>query len=113
MTGIMVLVEDDLADVVMLQMYQQEAEKTREAGDIVNVGTILLLKEPYFKVMASGEYGLRVDHLSDVVYLNNDDPRVPETWRPRILPAECSAQSLKSNGNIAVGEGKYWKAITE
>jgi hypothetical protein len=113
MTAIMVLVEDDHTDAVMLQLYQQEAEDTREASHIVNVGTILLVKEPYFKVMASGEYGLRVDHLSDIVHLNNDDTRIPETWRPRILPTECSAQSLKIKGNTAVGEGKYWQAITE
>jgi hypothetical protein len=113
MTAIMVLVEDDRADVIMLQLYQQEEEDIRDAGNIVNVGTILLVKEPYFKVMASGEYGLRVDHLSDVIHVNEDDPGIPETWRPRVLEVECSAESLKIKGNAAMREGKYWQAITK
>jgi len=113
MTGIMVLVEDDHADVVMLQLYHQEEEDTREATDIVNVGTILLVKEPFFKVMASGEYGLRVDHPSDVIHVDKNDPRTPAAWRPRVLEIELSAESLKLKGNSAMGEGKYWQAIIE
>jgi hypothetical protein len=66
MMAIMVL-EDESGDVVMLQIYQQEDEKIRPATAIINTGTFLLVKEPYFKVMGDGEYGLRVDHLSDVV----------------------------------------------
>jgi hypothetical protein len=113
LTGIVILVEDHRADVVMLQLYYQEEEDSRETTDIVNVGTILLVKEPYFKVMASGDYGLRVDHLSDVIHVDQDDPRIPETWRPRVIEVELSADSLKMKGNSAMGEGKYWQAITE
>lgn len=69
MTAIMVLVEDKNEDVAMLQMYQQEDAKIRPAAEIANTGTVLLVKKPYYKVMGDGEYGLRVDHLSDVVQL--------------------------------------------
>jgi hypothetical protein len=113
MTGIVVLVEDDRNDVVLLQLYQQEEEDTRAAVDIVNVGTILLVKEPYFKVMASGDYGLRVDHLSDVIHVDKDDDTIPAAWRPRVHEVELSAESLKLKGNSAMGEGKYWQAIKE
>jgi hypothetical protein len=41
----------------MLQIYQQEDEKIRPATAIINTGTVLLVKEPYFKVMGDGEYG--------------------------------------------------------
>jgi hypothetical protein len=112
MTGIIVLVEDHCADVVMLQLYQQEEEYERGTADIVNVGTILLVKEPYFKVMASGEYGVRVDHLSDVIYVNKDDPTLPDIWRPRVLEVGLSAESLKVKGNSAMREHQYWQAIT-
>lgn len=71
MTAVMVMAEDERDDVISLQLYQQEEEETREASDIVDVGTIVFVKEPYFKVMASGDYGLRVDHLSDIVQLND------------------------------------------
>lgn len=111
MTAILVLAEDDYGDVVVLQLYQQEEESIREATDIVDVGTILLVKEPFFKVMASEDYGLRVDHLSDIVHIDKDDPVVPKGWYPKISEVEDSAESSKIKGDSAMGAGKYWKAI--
>ncbi|KAF1813561.1 hypothetical protein P152DRAFT_457918 [Eremomyces bilateralis CBS 781.70] len=113
MTAIMALVEDEEGDAMMLQLYQLEDESTRKAADMVSVGTILLLKEPYYKVMADGEYGLRVDHLSDVAYLDMDDTRIPEVWRPRMMGLQQTAESLKIRGNLAMGEKRYWDASTE
>lgn len=113
MTAIMSLMEDESGDVVLLQLYQQENEDTRTATDIVSVGTILLVKEPYFKIMGDGEHGLRVDHLSDVVHVNGDDARIPEAWRPRLIEIEHSVESLKVKGNLAMRESRYWDAITE
>lgn len=81
--------------------------------DIINVNTIFLVKEPYFKLTADGKYGLRMDHLSDVVHLNNDDARIPEVWRSHSTKAEHTAESLKIKGNAAVGKCKYWNAINE
>ncbi|KAF2845050.1 hypothetical protein T440DRAFT_545688 [Plenodomus tracheiphilus IPT5] len=111
MTGIMVLVEDEREHVVMLQLYQQDSEMTRAAKDIVNVGTVMILKEPFFKLMASGEYGLRVDHLADVVEIGDYDPRRPIRWRPRVLDEERTVESLKLDGNEAVSDRNYWRAI--
>jgi hypothetical protein len=113
MTGIMVLVEDESEHAIMLQIYQQNDEATRTTKKIVNTGTVMIIKEPFFKVMASGEYGLRVDHLSDTIEINEYDPRRPVQWRSQILDAQISAAMLKDRGNEAVGEGKYWRAITQ
>jgi hypothetical protein len=113
MTAIMALMEDENGDAIILQLYQQEDEDTRAAADIIHVGTILLIKEPYFKVMGDGEYGLRVDHLSDVIHLKRDDARIPKAWRPRLIEIERSAESLKIDGNLAMMEGRYWDAIIE
>lgn len=113
MTGIMVLVEDEREHAVMLQIYQQDNEKTRAADKIVNVGSVMILKEPFFKVMASGEYGLRIDHVSDIVEVHDYDPRRPMRWRPRVIDAEVSAEILKTRGNEAMGKGMYWQAITQ
>jgi hypothetical protein len=112
-TGICVLAEDEYEDATMLQLYQQEEEDIRKATDIVEAGTVLLIKEPYFKLMASGEYGLRVDHLSDVVPLGQNDPILPKAWFSRVCEAEDSAEISKSKGDSAVRECKYWKAIEE
>ncbi|EMD66047.1 hypothetical protein COCSADRAFT_86951 [Bipolaris sorokiniana ND90Pr] len=111
MTGILVLVEDQNRDVTVLQLYQQRDEDSRAASDIIGEGSILIIKEPFFKVMASGEYGIRVDHVSDVMFLDNDDPKVPQSWRPRLSEIGNSADALKLEGNILMGQGKYWKAI--
>jgi hypothetical protein len=113
MTGILVLAEDDRGDVVMLQMYQQEEEQICEATEIVDVGTILQIREPYYKLMASGDYGLRVDHLSDVVPINKDDPIIPHEWLPKISEIDESLETFKSRGDSAMATGKYWEAIKE
>ncbi|KAH6642926.1 hypothetical protein C7974DRAFT_386403, partial [Boeremia exigua] len=113
MTAIIVLAEDESEDAVVLQLYQQEEENIRQATDVVNVGTTLLVKEPYFKIMASGDYGLRVDHLSDIVYVDRGDPILPKRWNPPMSEAEQSAEISKSKGDSAVGAGNYWKAIEE
>jgi len=113
MTAIMALMEDENGDAIMLQLYQQEDKDTREATNIIRVGTILLVKEPYFKVMGDGEYGLRVDHISDVIHVDRDNTMIPDEWRPRLIEMEPSAESLKMTGNLAMGEGRHWDAITE
>jgi hypothetical protein len=111
MTGILVLVEDEHGDVAILQMYQQEDEASRPATNVVDKDSILLVKEPFFKVTASGDYSLRVDHLSDVASLNSNDARIPQSWRPSLLEIGKSADSLKLEGNTFMGKGEYWRAI--
>lgn len=110
-TGVLVLVEDEHEDVAVLQLYHQEAETVRAASEVVDADTVLIVKEPYFKIMASGEYGLRVDHLSDIIYLNEHDPRVPKAWLPRIFEIEDCAETLKTKGNLAMRNNKHWDAI--
>lgn len=111
MTAIMVLTEDKNNDVVSLQMYQQENEEIRPATDVANPGIILLVKEPYYKIMSDGEYGLRVDHLSDIVRLRSDDVRIPSDWQPRVIEVEQSAEELKLRGNLAMKEARFWDSI--
>lgn len=65
--AIISVVEDETGDASTFSLYQQEPEHIRPAADILNESTVLLLKEPYFKVTAGG-YGLRVDHPTDVMY---------------------------------------------
>ncbi|KAF1350508.1 hypothetical protein EJ07DRAFT_159641 [Lizonia empirigonia] len=113
MTAIHVLTEDEHGDVAVLQLYQQDEQHVRDVTDIVDKGNVLLIKEPYFKVMASGEYGLRVDHLSDVLYIDRDEPILPKRWCPQISKAEKSAEISKSKGDSAIGEGKYSRALSQ
>ncbi|KAJ5198589.1 uncharacterized protein N7498_007706 [Penicillium cinerascens] len=66
MTAIMAIVEDEDNRALMLQLYNQEKEI---ATDCLTQGTILIVKEPYLKIMADGDCGIRVDHLSDVRFI--------------------------------------------
>lgn len=111
MTAVMVLGEDQNGDVVSLQIYQQENEEIRPATDIATPGIVLLVKEPYYKIMSDGEYGLRVDHLSDIVQLRSNDSRIPPDWQPRLIEIDQSAESLKLKGNWAILHGKFWDSI--
>jgi hypothetical protein len=113
MTAIMALMEDERDDVVLISLYHQEGEKERPAAEVINTGTILLVKEPYFKVYSNGGYGLRVDHLSDVLRIDEDDDRVPYKWQPRFMEMNRPAEALKKEGNAAVGRKKYWEAIAK
>lgn len=112
MTALMVIVEDEHGDGSVLQLYQQEDEDVRPATSVIDVGTVIVVKEPYFKVMSDGDYGLRVDHLSDVLFLDEGDAKIPMSWRPRNTNVTSSAASFKAEGNLAIGKRLYWGAIT-
>lgn len=113
MTSILVIAEDVDDDVVLLQMYHQEEEPMREITDIADVGTLLLVKEPYFKFTASGDYALRVDHLSDVVRLDAANAMVPACWKPRLSEMYDSVEPHKKKGDASVGKQKWWRAMHE
>ncbi|KAF2758999.1 hypothetical protein EJ05DRAFT_328868 [Pseudovirgaria hyperparasitica] len=111
MSAIMAITEDEKDDVVLLMIYQQEDEEVRRATDFFGQGTVLIVKEPYFKATSDGRYGLRVDHLSDIVWTKHDDSMVPAKWRSRMLKVKASVQALKKKGNDAVAQKRYHEAI--
>jgi hypothetical protein len=105
MTGIMVIVEDEASDVLLLQLYNQE-EQLEKDGRLVE-GTVVLVKEPYLKVMADGNYGIRVDHLSDVKFLSEHDEQIPLAWRQKVTEIDISANDWKLKGNKWFDKGSY------
>lgn len=111
MAAITALMEDSNGDAILVHLYNQEDEDIRAADTIVTVGTLLLIKEPYFKLLGGGEYGICVDHLSDVVHLEKNDDRIPKIWQLETVEDESSAESLKIQGNAYMKKGEYWKAI--
>lgn len=108
MTAIMTVVEDQRGDVLMLQLYNQEADLATD-GRLVE-GTAMLIKEPYLKMMADGDYGLRVDHLSDIRLIPEHDPLVPSVWRTR-SQHYASAIHWKTKGNDLFNKSAYYLAI--
>lgn len=110
MTAVMAIMEDEKGHGVPFQLYQQKANAYRTAKDVIQEGHICILKEPYFKVMNDGGYGLRVDHVGDILWLSVDDERVPPAWKPRISDLDIDAIELKDEGNRALEAGKPYEA---
>ncbi|KAL4808512.1 hypothetical protein BDV18DRAFT_158598 [Aspergillus unguis] len=108
-SGIMAIVEDEARNVVLLMLYNQEEALTKH-GRLAE-GTVLIVKEPYVKVTADGEYGIRVGHLSDVWFLSEHDVLVPVAWRPRVADIDIAANDWKLIGNKHFNEGAYNLAI--
>ena len=111
MNAVMAIVEDENEDVLMLQLYYQEEENKCATEEILGEGTILIVKEPYLKLMSDEDYGIRVDHLSDVIYLPMHDQRVPSRWQPRFTDYDMSVQAWKTKGNEYFNASKYHFAI--
>ena len=110
MTAVMTIMEDENGDGVVFQLYQQKADNYRAAEEVIQEGSLYIVKEPYFKVMNDGGYGLRVDHVSDLILLSVDDERVPAAWKPRITELEKNAMELKDEGNRVLSAGMPYKA---
>lgn len=109
MTAVMAIVEDEDGSVLMLQLYNQEQELSNAHS--LKEGTVLVVKEPYVKVMADGDYGIRVDHLSDVWFVPEFDDLVPLHWRKRVTQSDENASSWKVKGSEHFGKGDYRLAI--
>ncbi|CBF71545.1 hypothetical protein AN6829.2 [Aspergillus nidulans FGSC A4] len=109
MTGIMVIVEDEARDVLLLQLYNQE-ERLEKDGRLVE-GKVVLVKEPYLKVLADKSYGIRVDHLSDVKFLSEHDEQIPPAWRQKDTEFDISANDWKLKGNKWFEKESYHLAI--
>ena len=111
MTAVLTIVEDEKGDVTLLQLYQQEHEEVRSARDIFKPKGVCIVKEPYFKIASDGNYALRVDHVSDLVWLREEDDRVPECWRPQIIELDKSAGDWKQEGNTDFEAGNFHDAV--
>ncbi|KAK3896491.1 hypothetical protein C8A05DRAFT_39969, partial [Staphylotrichum tortipilum] len=105
-TAIVAIVEDENGDVLLVQLRHQ----ADDGEPLVLEGTVMILKEPFLKVMLDGSYGLRVDHLSDVVFLPANDERIPAAWR-RIPDHSGTALAWKAQGNQHFNRSEYRSAI--
>ena len=111
MNAVMAIVEDEKGDVLMVQLYHQEDDADGRAEDILFKGMVLILKEPYLKLMSDGNYGLRVDHLSDVVFLSANDERTPRSWQRELAEHGGTALAWKTKGNHHFNTSAYRSAI--
>ena len=111
MTAVTSIVEDENRDGVKLQLYQQKDDDYRKGEEVAQMNHVCIVKEPYFKTMNDGCYGLRVDHVSDIIWLSPDDDRIPLNWRSQVTELEKDAEDLKVTGNGALKVGKIHQAV--
>jgi hypothetical protein len=109
MTAVMAVVEDEDGSVLMIQLYNQDQQLS--GAQSLREGTVLVVKEPYVKVMADGDYGIRVDHLSDVMFIPEFDNLVPLSWRKRVTQADQNASYWKEKGSEHFPKENYHLAI--
>ncbi|KAI0427917.1 hypothetical protein F5Y09DRAFT_332956 [Xylaria sp. FL1042] len=102
----MAIVEDEEGTAVVLQLYHQPKLPESDPQDILRPNMVLVVKEPFFKAAGDGAYSIRVDHVSDVVWMQNTDTRVPLKWRDHPSQPEASAV-IRERGNTAV-KNKQW-----
>ncbi|KAI2618533.1 hypothetical protein GGR54DRAFT_640658 [Hypoxylon sp. NC1633] len=115
----MAIVEDKEGTAVLLQLYNQPEESKVSMDYILQNGDVCVVKEPFFKASTSdGSYSLRVDHVSDIIWLQDNDDRIPLKWRKRALSVDEISKDLQIQGNAAVhnqnwaeAEHLYTKAI--
>jgi len=76
------IAEDENGEVELVEIYNQDGH--RSPASIMPEGQVFIVKEPYFKTASDGAASIRVDDVSDVIFLEGEDDRIPENWRPRI-----------------------------
>lgn len=59
----------------------------------------------------NGQYAIRVDQPTDIIWLFEDDARIPTKWRAPTADISKSAEYWKKKGNGRVGKGKFFEAI--
>ncbi|KAL5046142.1 hypothetical protein BDW71DRAFT_197864 [Aspergillus fruticulosus] len=112
------IAEDEHGDVVLLQLYNQEKGLLKDGG--LTEGTVILVKEPYLKLVSDEDWGIRVGHLSDVKFLSEYEPLIPVAWRRTGAEAHISAQDWNRKGDnwlsamatiTVLSSGSYSKAL--
>jgi hypothetical protein len=118
MNAVMAIVEDLEGLAVVLQLYQLPEESILPASSVLCEGGLAVIKEPFFKVTTDGSYSLRVDHVSDIVWLPyNDDEGIRQKWRSRIHPSIGTkvfktSHELRADGNEAVKNKQWAEALS-
>lgn len=111
MTAVMAIVGDEQGTAVLLQLYYQPEESVVPAKEILRPDSVCILKEPFFKCATDDSYSLRVDHLSDIIWLEDTDERVPPKWRKPVLPLNNNSKSIRMQGNDAVQNQSWAEAL--
>ncbi|KAJ5291347.1 TPR domain protein [Penicillium angulare] len=102
--AVMTIVEDEED-----RLYNQEKELSRSHR--IEEKTIIIVKEPYVKVMGDSNYCIRVDHFSDLKFIPTFHHLVPASWMEKVFEIDESVESWKEKGNKFFDQRNYRFAI--
>ncbi|KAJ4245047.1 hypothetical protein NW762_014256 [Fusarium torreyae] len=91
--------EDEKETAVVLHLYQQAEEKELPLLENTLYYSVCIVKEPFFKKSIDGPYSLRVDHPSDIIWLDETDDRIPQKWREPDLGSNDGSKIIRAQGN--------------
>jgi hypothetical protein len=76
--GAVTIVEDETGHADKLAIYNYS-----DAFIIASIpeGSVVVIKEPYYRYSGEGDYMICVDHPSDIILLEPDDPQIPAALR--------------------------------
>ncbi|KAJ6785904.1 hypothetical protein PWT90_05545 [Aphanocladium album] len=102
------VVEDEKDTAVPLFLFNGHPESVQPVDQQIPDGSLCLIKEPFFKAnKKKGVYCIRVDHITDIVFLSATDSQLPSCWRVPFI-SECS-QEVRQLGNTFAKKG-IWQA---
>ncbi|KAJ5960083.1 uncharacterized protein N7479_007233 [Penicillium vulpinum] len=110
MAAVTVIVEDEQKHAIPLRMLN---EKLSCHDGFAGKGEILLVKEPYLTLIPGVEYGIKVDHISDIMFIPMFDNMVPSAWREQLPEHETSqwtAGNWLSMGIENINWGRFYSA---
>ncbi|UJR24077.1 hypothetical protein I4U23_027045 [Adineta vaga] len=106
------IVEDPEGNVEVFELYNQNPDRSHK--DVIPNDSIIILKEPYYKISPGGGTALRCDHPTDLIFLDTNDILVQtinwKTETPKIHKIQTAAE-YKTLGNDCFKQGKFYEAI--
>ncbi|EJP67491.1 TPR domain protein [Beauveria bassiana ARSEF 2860] len=106
---ILVVAEDVKGTAVTLRLYHDPSVDTISPEGVIKVESVFLIKEPFFRCAPDNFYSLRVDHISDIVWLESFGSHVPHVWRTAV--PDMSSETVRMQGNEAVRKGFWAEAL--
>ncbi|EPS45106.1 hypothetical protein H072_902 [Dactylellina haptotyla CBS 200.50] len=101
------IVEDEKGEATQLQVFNLGGNTNLQ--ELFPKGQIVAIKESMYRYSNTSIPSIRVDHFTDMVFLDGDDPMVPEKW---VVPAlDMTAEEFMDLGNKCLKEGKTKDAI--
>ncbi|KAJ6785903.1 hypothetical protein PWT90_05544 [Aphanocladium album] len=109
LAAVAAVVEDEKGTAVPLFAYNMPIPADAHEDTVLPKGGLFLIKEPYLKLKEQRDaYAIRVDHVTDLVRLDEDDARISKVWRSSA--SSGSSLDLRLQGNTEIKRGNWFAA---